>query len=344
MSSTSAIPPSPESAASADEPEPRRPRRRPGRRVTRRTRLPQHAWAVFFAVLLVPGTIAVLAVLPWASNRVVEASGTGRALGPLAALLALTLAAAVLSWLVGWATAVFSSFTTWLYALGGWLVLSLQADRLARLEVAPAFERTLDGLRFLTEEGTAAAMVLVLAGVAAGTSISRRNGRSDERAEATTGHERARRSDQILATGLALPLTAVGAWFVTLASPGRPDGDGWASWLLLLGAVLLALSAATSGIASIGGQLAGGLIVAVALLHTSLLGTGPEPVVLDPGQSSTALSDGTLLVLGLALGLGSSGAHWARRSGKRYERTEMAIAQVSRPGDSPAGRGRRRAV
>ncbi|MGC5615436.1 hypothetical protein [Georgenia sp. Z1491] len=316
-------------------------RRRPYRR---RTRLPQHAWAVVFAVLLVPGTLGVLAVLPWASARVVATSGTDGALGPMAALLALTLAALVLSWLVGWATAVFSSVTAWLYALGGWLVVSLSADRLAEADPPAAFRRAADGLHVLAEHGTATVAVVLVAGVAIGTSIARRAGRSDERAEATTGHERSRRGDHVLATAPAVVLGAAGAWFVALASPGRPEGDGWGSWLLLLGAVLLAACAATSGISSIGGQVAGGLLVVLCLLHTSLLGTGPVPVDLDPGQSSSALADGTLLTLGIALAMGTSGAHWARRSGKRYERTEMAIAQVSRTGGPAARRTPRRPV
>ncbi|MGC5628215.1 hypothetical protein ACPYO6_08220 [Georgenia sp. Z1344] len=361
MSSPSGVPPTPESAETPDETDgaPPRPdtgdattagattpgatgtraartgatsagRARRSRPYRRRTRLPQHAWAVVFAILLVPGTVGVLAVLPWASDRVVAASGTGTALGPTAALLGLTLAALTLSWLVGWATAVFSSLTSWLYALGAWLVVSLSSDRLAQAEVAAPFRRAADGLRVLAEHGTATVAVVLVAGVAIGTSIARRNGRSDERAEATTGHERPRRGDHVLATAPAVALGALGAWLVALASPGVPDGNGWTSWLLLLGALVLAACAATAGISSIGGQIAGGLLVVLCLLHTSLLGTGPSPVELDPGQSSSALADGTLLVLGIVLAMGVSGAHWARRSGKRYERTEMAIAQVSR--------------
>jgi hypothetical protein len=184
--------------------------------------------------------------------------------------------------------------------------------------------------------------VIVVAGVAVGTSIARRAGRADERAEATTGHARARRGDHVLATAPALALGAAGAWIVALAAPGEPAAAGWLSWSMLAGAAMLALCAMTAGISSIGAQVAGGLIAVVAFLQTTLLGTGMDVIVLRPDQSSTSLSDGSLLVLGIALAMGASGAHWARRSGQRWQRVEMAIAQVTRSAGSPARRGRRR--
>lgn len=352
MSSPSAMPHSPGSAASADEPArasaldrpslATRPSLAPRRRRRRRSRFPQHAWAVFFAVLFVPGALWLLGLLPWASRRVVAASGTGEAIGPIAALVGIAAAAGVLGWLIGWSTAVFSSLTAWIYALGGWLLVSLLGDRLDGLRPGAPLATAVDGLRRLGVEGTAAVLVLVVVGVAVGTSIARRNGRSDERAEATTGHERARRGDHLIATAPALALGAAGTWFVAIGSRGQPSGEGWGSWVLLVAGLLLAACALTAGISSFGAQLTGLLIVAVCLLHTSLLATGPAALLLDPGRSSTALADGTLLVVGIVLGMGASGAHWARRSGKRWERTEMAIAQVTRPGAEPARRAPRR--
>jgi small-conductance mechanosensitive channel len=182
-----------------------------------------------------------------------------------------------------------------------------------------------NGLTALVTSGTAASLVIVVAGVAVGTSIARRAGRADERAEATTGHARARRGDHVLATAPALALGAAGAWIVALAAPGEPAAAGWLSWSMLAGAAMLALCAMTAGISSIGAQVAGGLIAVVAFLQTTLLGTGMD-----------------LLVLGIALAMGASGAHWARRSGQRWQRVEMAIAQVTRSAGSPARRGRRR--
>jgi hypothetical protein len=307
-----------------------------------RSRLPQHAWALGFAIPFVPVTIYLLGLLPWASDRVISASGTGEAAGPAFALLGLTVAAAVMSWLIGWSTAVFSSLTSWLYALVGWLSISLFAHELADMHLLDPLSNSFNGLTALVTSGTAASLVIVVAGVAVGTSIARRAGRADERAEATTGHARARRGDHVLATAPALALGAAGAWIVALAAPGEPAAAGWLSWSMLAGAAMLALCAMTAGISSIGAQVAGGLIAVVAFLQTTLLGTGMDVIVLRPDQSSTSLSDGSLLVLGIALAMGASGAHWARRSGQRWQRVEMAIAQVTRSAGSPARRGRRR--
>lgn len=307
-----------------------------------RSRLPQHAWALGFAIPFIPVTIYLLGLLPWASDRVIAASGTGEAAGPSFALLGLTVAAAVMSWLIGWSTAVFSSLTSWLYALVGWLSISLFADELADMHLLDPLSNSFNGLTSLVTTGTAASLVIVVAGVALGTSIARRAGRADERAEATTGHARARRGDHILATAPALALGAAGAWIIALAAPGEPAAGGWLSWSMLAGAAMLALCAMTAGISSVGAQVAGGLVAVVAFLQTTLLGTGMDVIVLSPDQSSTSLSDGSLLVLGIALAMGASGAHWARRSGQRWQRVEMAIAQVTRSTGSPTRRGRRR--
>lgn len=105
----------------------------------------------------------------------------------------------------------------------------------------------------------------------------------------------------------------------------------WQQPALLAGAGLLAVVVLLGGWSSLGPQLAGWLLLVVGalpVLHAH--GWRWLAPVLDalsglPGGFQL-LSSGAWLLLGAALVVCGGAAHWARRSGRRYERTDLALS------------------
>ncbi len=107
----------------------------------------------------------------------------------------------------------------------------------------------------------------------------------------------------------------------------------WQEPSLLAGTVLLAVVVLLAGHSSLGPQLAGWLLVAVgvvAVLFAQGL-DGLEPLLSAlsalPGGFQLLVS-GTWLLLGGILVVCGGAAHFARRSGRRYERADLALTSA----------------
>jgi hypothetical protein len=107
----------------------------------------------------------------------------------------------------------------------------------------------------------------------------------------------------------------------------------WQEPSLLAGTVLLAVVVLLAGLSSLGPQLAGWLLLAVGVLAVLLAQgfDGLEPLLSAlsalPGGFQL-LASGTWLLLGGILAVCGGAAHFARRSGRRYERADLALSSA----------------
>jgi MFS family permease len=195
--------------------------------------------------------------------------------------------------------------------------------------------------------------LLLVAGAAlaaggAACHLARRAGRSQEREEATlegTGTAPAPVPPRSRMWGHAvsvffslvlLPPVAVllgrgttAALVLGLSMTSQP----WQEPSLLAGAALLAVVVLLGGLSSLGPQLAGWLLLVVGalpVLHAH--GWRWLAPLLDalgalPGGFQL-LASGAWLLLGAVLVVCGGAAHWARRSGRRYERTDLALSRA----------------
>nr|KEP24123.1 hypothetical protein DA06_23160 [Georgenia sp. SUBG003] len=105
----------------------------------------------------------------------------------------------------------------------------------------------------------------------------------------------------------------------------------WQQPSLLAGAALIAVVVLLAGLSSLGPQLAGWLLLVVGtlpVLHAHgwrWLAPLLEALSALPGGFQL-LTSGAWLLLGAVLAVCGASAHWARLSGRRYERTDLALS------------------
>lgn len=109
------------------------------------------------------------------------------------------------------------------------------------------------------------------------------------------------------------------------------DRQPWQEPSLLAGTALLAVVVVLAGLSSLGPQLAGWLLLVVGTLPVMLVhGWDAVAPLLDPLGALPGglqlLTSGAWLLLGASLVLCGAAAHVARRTGRRYERADLALA------------------
>jgi hypothetical protein len=189
----------------------------------------------------------------------------------------------------------------------------------------------------------AAGAALVAGGVAC--HLARRAGRQQEREEAalartgttvTPGPPRSRRWGHIVSVFFSLVLLPPVAVLLgrgttsALVFGTTLTRQPWQEPSLLAGTVLLAVIVVLAALSSLGPQLAGWLLLVVGAL----------PVLFAHGWDSLAplldalstlpggfqlLASGAWLLLGANLAVCGAAAHFARRSGRRYEQADLAL-------------------
>lgn len=223
-------------------------------------------------------------------------------------------------------------------------------------------DRVLDGLLTLARMASLLVLGLVLVLVGAAATVSRRGGRTTERAEARAVADRSapypaqpvpprtRRLDHavslvlgLVVTPVALVLIAAGSAEVAEAAQrGDPATAGLLIGSGLLGAGLLAVVVLSAGWSTLG-LLVGALAYAVlpgllGLISTAWSERGVAGLLIQVGDvldpvSQAGLHDlislGVLLAWGSAGAFGALGVHGARRDGRRRERAELAVRRAS---------------
>ncbi|WP_211489844.1 hypothetical protein, partial [Georgenia thermotolerans] len=149
---------------------------------------------------------------------------------------------------------------------------------------------------------------------------------------------RTRLAAHALSTFFALALTPPTIWLLgraandlsltlSLTGGAHPWREPW----LLLACLLLVVVLALAAWSSLGPQLAGWLMYLLPTAAAALATLGQEWLlnllwpVIGTVTVVSALGTGELLLVGVVVVLGAAAAHWARRSGRRLERAELAL-------------------
>ncbi|GAA1651320.1 hypothetical protein [Georgenia ruanii] len=313
-----------------------------------RSRLRAHVVAVVVGLVLTP--IGLLA-LAYGAPIVVTPGAAGPS--PAAGWGWVVLGAALLA-VVATAAALASSLA--LVVAGLWAAV----PGLAGGTVATAAQRS-DSLALrsaLAQPAATGALLAVgaaLLGAALAAHLARRAGRHQERALARPaasppGFEdlpaaptpplppRTRVAAHALSTLVALALTPPTIWLLgraandlslTLALTGA--AHPWREPWLLLACLLLVVVLALAAWSSLGPQLAGWLMYLLPTAAAALATLGQEWLLdllwplIGTVTVVSALGTGELLLVGVVVVLGAGAAHWARRSGRRLERAELAL-------------------
>lgn len=305
-----------------------------------RSRMRAHVIAVVAGLVVTPAAL-YLALLGIDMLLPLEGSSDAVGAGPL--LLGLLLLA-----VLGTMAARASSLALGVGGLVWGVLPGLVGMPLIRPILGASTAPLTDPLLSPLTSGLVLAAGAALAAGGAACHLARRAGRRQEREEATlargAGAEtpaapRSRRWSHVLSVFFSLVLLPPVAVLLgrgttaALVLGTTLTRQPWQEPSLLAGTMLLAVVVLLAAISSLGPQVAGWLLLAVGAL-AGLFAQGFEG--LEPLLSALSvlpggfqlLVSGTWLLLGGILAICGGAAHFARRSGRRYERADLALTSA----------------